>query len=127
MASVYEDIESSEKGSESALTSSLLDTSPRKNGGEVRPLIPVIMLHGLAGSRTSQSGSCRDLASHGYIVFSIDHNDGSAYYSRKNEGSEQYWPLEQDLLDIDYRRKQLDIRQAEVKEMIDDMQSATFL
>ena len=85
------------------------------------------MLHGLAGSRTSQSGSCRDLASHGYIVFSIDHNDGSAYYSRKNEGSEQYWPLEQDLLDIDYRRKQLDIRQAEVKELIDDMQSATFL
>ena len=47
---------------------------------EPKPLIPVILLHGLAGSRTSQSGSCRDMASHGYIVFSIDHNDGSAHY-----------------------------------------------
>ena len=52
------------------------------------------MLHGLAGSRTSQSGSCRDLASHGYIVFSIDHNDESAYYSRKEDGTEKFWPLD---------------------------------
>ena len=80
-----------------------MDDPPKSNEDEVRPLIPIIMLHGLAGSRTSQSGSCRDLASHGYIVFSIDHNDESAYYSRKKDGTDRYWPLEQDLLDTEYR------------------------
>lgn len=49
--------------------------------GTDKKMIPIIFLHGLAGSRTSQSGSCRDLASHGYIVFSLDHHDGTAYYS----------------------------------------------
>ena len=61
-----------------------------------RDLVPVIFLHGLAGSRTSQSGSCRDLASHGYIVFSLDHFDGSAYYAEKKDGSGKLWPLDVD-------------------------------
>jgi hypothetical protein len=54
--------------------------------GKKKELVPIIFLHGLAGSRTSQSGSCRDLASHGYIVFSLDHFDGSAYYAEKKGG-----------------------------------------
>ena len=65
------------------LTSSLLERAGIDNVQNTRELIPIIFLHGLAGSRTSQSGSCRDLASHGHIVFSIDHFDGSAYYSQK--------------------------------------------
>jgi len=90
------------KGSDSPITESLL-----KHSAESYPkkLIPIVFLHGLAGSRTTQSGSCRDLASHGYIVFSIDHHDGTAYYSKTKEGSERFWPLEQDLLDLDYRQK----------------------
>lgn len=66
-------------------------------------LIPIILLHGLCGSRTSQSGSCRDLASHGYIVFSIDHHDGSAHFSQKQNGKELYWPLNQNATDMKYR------------------------
>jgi len=34
------------------------------------------------------------MASHGYIVFSIDHHDGTAYYSKKEDGREIYWPLD---------------------------------
>ena len=92
-----------------------------------KPLIPVILCHGLSGSRTSQSGSCRDLASHGYIVFSLDHHDGSAYYSQKEDGQELFWSLDQDLLDIDLRKKQLNIREREVKNLIDDLQNPDFL
>ena len=84
-----------------------------------KKLIPVILCHGLSGSRTSQSGSCRDMASHGYIVFSLDHHDGSAYYSQKEDGQELFWSLDQDLQDIELRKKQLLIRENEVQNLID--------
>ena len=45
-------------------------------------LIPVINCHGLTCHRTASSGFCRDLASNGYIVFSLDHHDGTCSYSR---------------------------------------------
>ena len=90
-------------------------------------MIPVILLHGLAGSRTSQSGSCRDMASHGYIVFSIDHHDGSAHYSQKEDGSQLFWDLDQPLKCEQFRMSQLKIREQEVKSLIDDMQRPEFL
>jgi hypothetical protein len=37
------------------------------------------------------SGSCRDFASHGYIVFSFDHFDNTCYYSKNRDGQEKYW------------------------------------
>jgi len=60
-------------------------------GETPRKLIPVIYLHGLTCSRTSQSVSCRDLASHGFIVFSIDHFDGTCNFARLKSGEEKYW------------------------------------
>ena len=48
--------------------------------GNRRPLIPVIYCHGLSSNRTMHSGSCRDLASHGYIVFMLDHKDETSSY-----------------------------------------------
>jgi len=74
---------------------------------DVRPLIPVILCHGMTGSRTSQSGSCRDMASHGYIVFSLDHHDGSAHFSRTRDGHEQFWDPDQDYLNLEDKKKQL--------------------
>ena len=70
-------------------------------------MIPLIFSHGLAGNRTTHSGQCRDLASHGYCVFTICHHDGSANYSVKSDDSEVYWLTEGRLLDFDLRKKQL--------------------
>jgi len=56
-----------------------------------KKIIPLIFCHGLAGSRTTYSGSCRDLASHGYCVFTLSHFDGTANYSKKKNGEEKYW------------------------------------
>jgi predicted dienelactone hydrolase len=45
-----------------------------------KPLIPIIFCHGLGSNRTMHSVTCRDYASHGYIVFSLDYNDGTSSY-----------------------------------------------
>lgn len=45
-------------------------------------LIPIIYCHGLTCNRTALSGTCRDFASHGYLVFSFDHFDNTCYYAK---------------------------------------------
>jgi hypothetical protein len=51
----------------------------------IRKLTPMFYYHGLACMRTAQSVSCKDFASHGLLVISIDHFDGTANYSRKQQ------------------------------------------
>ena len=47
-----------------------------------KKLIPLIFLHGLSMNRTTNSGTCKDFCSHGYIVFTIDHEDGTSSYTK---------------------------------------------
>mmetsp|Transcript_3855 Transcript_3855/g.2582 ORF Transcript_3855/g.2582 Transcript_3855/m.2582 type:complete len:117 (+) Transcript_3855:450-800(+) len=56
-----------------------------------KPLIPIVYCHGLSSNRTMQSGSCRDLASHGYIVYIMDFGDNSCYYSEDPDQNPQYF------------------------------------
>jgi hypothetical protein len=79
-----------------------------------KKLIPIIHCHGLTCSRTSQSVSCRDLASHGYIVFSIDHYDGTANFSVLKNGENKYWSSKHDPYDKELRTNQIRIRRTEV-------------
>lgn len=91
-------------------------------GGEQRKsLIPVIYSHGVTSCRTFQSGSCRDLASHGYIVFSIDHHDGTCNYSRLKNGNERYWTSLLNPDDWDAWLSRLEVRLAETVGLIDDL------
>ena len=55
-----------------------------------KSLIPIIFCHGLSSNRTMHSGTARDFASHGYIVFSLDHKDESASYYENIDGT-GYW------------------------------------
>ena len=96
------------------------------DSGELKP-IPLIFCHGLAGSRTTYSGSCRDLASHGYIVLTLSHFDGTANYSKKKNGEEKYWTSHHPHQDIEFRRDCINVRKAEVQTLMNDMFSAKFL
>lgn len=74
----------------------------------IKKLTPMIYCHGLACMRTAQSISCKDFASHGFLVFSIDHYDGTANYTRKQilgteTVEEKYWTSMHDVKDKDLR------------------------
>jgi hypothetical protein len=56
-----------------------------------RPLIPIIFCHGISSNRTLHSGACKDFASHGYIVFALDHLDTTSTYTETNEGVGSYY------------------------------------
>lgn len=52
-------------------------------GGE-KQLRPVLFSHGLFAQKVHYSGLHKDLASHGYIVFSINHGDGSCMHTQNS-------------------------------------------
>lgn len=91
-----------------------------------RKLTPMFYYHGLACMRTAQSVTCRDMASHGLLVMSIDHFDGTANYSRKqrvpqepNLYDEKYWSSMHDWQDRQIRIDQMETRKEECKSLID--------
>jgi predicted dienelactone hydrolase len=51
-----------------------------------RSLRPVIFSHGLFANNISYSGLLKDLASYGYIVFAINHADGTCIYTQNSQG-----------------------------------------
>ena len=91
------------------------------NEAERKPLVPMLYSHGLTSCRTFQSGSCRDFASNGYIVFSIDHHDGTCNYSRLKSGEDKYWSSMQDPDDWENWISKLEIRVSETCALIDDV------
>jgi len=52
----------------------------------------------------TQSGSCRDFASFGHIVFSMTHHDGTAHHSVKQNGEEKFWSSNHDVRDKELRQ-----------------------
>ena len=51
------------------------------------PLIPIMYSHGLLGSAVGYNLTGLELASNGYIVFFIEHLDGSCSYTELSDGS----------------------------------------
>jgi len=53
-------------------------------GNQSYPLM--VFSHGLMGSSDSYTKTCADIASHGFIVVAVDHEDGSASFARTEKG-----------------------------------------
>ena len=60
--------------------------SPDFDGFE-NSLVPIIFSHGLQAARYFHFGVGKELASHGYIVFLIDHSDGSCLFYTNEDGT----------------------------------------
>lgn len=85
-------------------------------------LIPIVFSHGISSNRTMHSGTCRDFASHGYIVFIMDHKDGTASYCQTASGERpMYYDNSRECYDLGFRKEQLAIRTIEVIAFIDQL------
>ena len=65
-----------------ALEDGLLATKFRNE-----PIRPIIFSHGWTGANNQYSGFARDLASHGYLVFVLNHLDGTCFYTETIDGT----------------------------------------
>ena len=81
-------------------------------------------------SRMLYTVVCRELASHGYIVFAPDHHDGSNHYTEQEDGT----PIKYDLSinkvkGEEYYEKMHEkvlIREHEIKEIIDEISDPSY-
>lgn len=87
-----------------------------------QPLIPIVCSHSHSANRTMHTGIYRDFASHGYIVFVLDHRDESCSYVESRDGKNGiYFNNYHVLHDMEFRRPQIQIRIKETKALIDEL------
>jgi len=88
----------------------------------------IIFSHGLFGNRFSSSALCSQLASKGYVVYAIEHNDGTASVTRRlNENNlvdsfyYQKQPKKLDSKVFKFRLNQLETRKNEILELANEL------
>jgi hypothetical protein len=92
-------------------------------------VIPIILSHGYEESRMSYSTIARELASHGYLVFIMDHHDGSCVFTM-DESKECFWGFDYDVKDFfDYEtmNHKVKIREQEINELVNSIVKHNFL
>ncbi|CDW82360.1 platelet-activating factor acetylhydrolase [Stylonychia lemnae] len=99
----------------------IADQNGNLNNDLCKPLIPIIFSHGLSSNRNWNSATYRNLASHGYIVFAIDHRDETSHYTEGADGKEIYYNNSWHSHDLQQRTKQLEIRKQEMIALIDQI------
>jgi len=76
-----------------------------------KPIIPLIYCHGLSSNRTMHSGTCKDFASHGYMVFILDHRDLTSSYVEDHDGNGFFYDSSRLAYDLEYRKEQIKTRE----------------
>jgi len=83
------------------------------NGSPLK-LTPIIFSHGSMVDQAAHSRHCLELASHGYIVFCPNHNDGSCNYTEKSNGDPIFHNRSMKNFDYKRRKLQVDLRVKEI-------------
>ena len=73
----------------------------------LKKLVPVVFSHGLEECRGSYTVMAKELASNGYIVFLLDHHDGSCVYTESASGKIVNFDLETELWDYSKMREKV--------------------
>jgi predicted dienelactone hydrolase len=90
-----------------------------------RKFIPLIFSHGVGNTMSWFSTILKDLASQGFIVYSLEHNDRTALHHYSEEEKEHKYFKQLDIRDVNEIVKKLGIRVKEVGLLIDELQSIT--
>ncbi|TNV72750.1 hypothetical protein FGO68_gene10341 [Halteria grandinella] len=87
-----------------------------------KPLIPIFFSHSLGAFSNMFSRLHRDLARHGYIVFTINHLDGTCTHAVDKDDKDIYFGARTNLTDHkELRGKQLRIRENELRQLIQEV------
>lgn len=86
--------------------------------------IPVMIFsHGIRGHRNIASGLCREFASQGFVVYSIDHNDGSGASSFDEMTNQTSYYHQEDMTDLNLWKERIEERFEEIKDVLSYMHS----
>lgn len=66
-----------------------------------KSLVPIIFNHGYGGASYQYQGLYGELASHGYLVISMDSNAGGCSYTQKENGEPVLFNMEREIFDYD--------------------------
>ena len=82
----------------------------------------------MMGSRCFYAANSMELASHGYIVFTLDHHDFSNPYTEDASGNKQ-WKFDTSVPWFEYEdvHKKINIREKEAISLIDEITKRNFL
>lgn len=95
--------------------------------GGLKTLTPMIFVHGFGGNNVSNVGLCREFASHGHVVFSIDTHDGTCEYTEKENGTEVHFNPHIACSDEESVRDCLSQRVQDVTLLVDELHRDAFL
>lgn len=88
-------------------------------------LHPIVFSHGFFADVMSYTAFCRELASYGYIVFSVGHQDGSAMFTTDADDNAIFFDSSLEFEDMDGKNAQLDIRTNEVIQLKTELGAMT--
>lgn len=92
-----------------------------------KSLIPIVFSHGLTGARHCYSTYAREMASNGYLVFLMDHHDGSCCYTQDHEG--KVIPFDSSVPFFNYKdmHDKVVLRENEIKSLVDYISKENFV
>lgn len=88
-------------------------------------MVPIFFSHGYGMCSMFYTVICKELASYGYMVFSVGHQDQSAPYVSKTSGEAIYFDENLPIEDMAGKRDQLEIRVNEILFLRSDLNSMT--
>lgn len=98
---------------------------------EGKKVIPIILSHGGTCSRSLYTSHCLELASCGYMVFALDHHDGSCHYTENEKGIKVEFNADLYIqgfdCDPEVMNGMIDVRINEIKNLIDEMYDPKFI
>ena len=89
----------------------------------MKTMQPIIFSHGFSGNRMTYSALCMELASSGYFVVCISHDDKSGMFTPLAGPFQSEIPL----YTFDIRKEQVKIRENEVLALADEIMSRDFM